>query len=167
MVEQVSKFWMSISIGKYYVIETFVNTSRISFTLSSRLASSSSDIPPHSSTRPSPIIVFVLITLTTIVTSIVVRCPIFIFTIFKLIKYGCQLFCSIVKNITTLCLWCLKLVKNALSNKVEDVGKASGLVCSTREHINKGCKVVNHLVVVWGIITGETQYLPTEGTYFD
>ena len=66
----------------------------------------------------------------------------------KLIKDSCLLPCSIICNLITLCFGCLKLMKDALDDKVEDVRETSCFVAGAREVTDKGGKVINYLVIV-------------------
>jgi hypothetical protein len=108
----------------------------------------------------------VIVVTVTITTGVIVVRHLAVILVFKLVEYSHQLFCSIINNVTLLYFWCLKLVKDTLGDQVEDVGEASGLVGSTKECINEGGKVLNHLVVVRCIITGHTKYLTGQGMYF-
>ena len=84
--------------------------------------------------------------------------------VIKLIKDSCQLPCS---NLIALCFGCLKLMKDALDNKFEDVREASHLVGSAREVTDKDGKVINYLVIVWGIVSSDTKNLHREtGMYY-
>jgi hypothetical protein len=49
--------------------------------------------------------------------------------------------------------------EDALGNEVEDMREASRLVCGPGEVFNERGEMFDHLVIIGGIVSGDTKYL--------
>jgi hypothetical protein len=87
---------------------------------------------------------------------------------FEFLGEGGKRFCGIVGflffTISSL-LSGFKLVEYTFGDKVEDMGEATGLVGSTGEVLDEGRQMLDHRVIVGGIIAGDAKDLECRGKF--